>query len=454
MICLAVAALFAGVGITACRSEPARGPAARQALGEFDVTRHDIPVKDILSGGPAKDGIPALADPKVLKAGQATFLKDNDAVIGVEISGRARAYPLRILNWHEIVNDEVSRRPLAVTYCPLTGSAVVFDRRVGGRELTFGVSGRLYNSNVLMFDRQSDSLWSQLAESAVTGEKTGTHLRTIPSVVTTWKHWRTAHPKTLVLSTDTGHQRDYTRNPYSAYEQSQALMFPAGHPDGRLKPKEKVLGVLVGDTARAYPLAALQARRSPVRENVAGKPVVVVAGADHSATAMINGESADAVVVYWFAWSAFHPNTELWQETPAGAHASARNGDVELSGIEGYWTSLTPVAVGSVGSDGLGQKGLYIVHGNVRNTSSRALHHVRLRFELLDASGKLVYFEEGVNRKAEALLDTRSFGGELEDGSVSIDGIAPGGSDSFRMAFIPSDIPPFEDRRVIVIGAQ
>jgi len=441
-------------GITACRSATGDAPAAKQTLGEFDVSKHDIPVQDIFSGGPPKDGIPALTNPKMLSADQATFLEDDDAVVGIQLSGRARAYPLRILNWHEIVNDEVSDRPVAVTYCPLTGSAVVFDRRVGERDLTFGVSGRLYNSNVLMFDRQTNSLWSQLAEAAVTGQKTGTHLRPLPSVVTTWAKWRTAHPHTLVLSTDTGHQRDYNRNPYARYELSQSLMFPVGKLDARLQPKDKVLGITVGNTARAYPLAKLKARRSPVRENVAGRPVVVTVRAKGEATATINGESADAVVVYWFAWSAFHPRTELWRDAAADEHANLHRGDVELSGVEGYFTSLAPVAIGSVGPDGLGSKGLYIVHGKVRNVSDHPVHHIRLRFELVDDSGKFVYFEEGVNRKAERLLDTRSFGGELDDASVSVPALAPGESDTFRMAFIPGDVPPFKSQRVIVIGAE
>jgi hypothetical protein len=184
--------------------------AALACLG-FDTTRHSVPLSQILSGGPPKDGIPAIMAPRLVAASAATFLRGGDAVIGVTEAGVAKAYPVRILNWHEVVNDQIAGVPIVVTYCPLTASAVVYDRAPRGAPLTFGVSGRLYQSNVLIYDYQTESLWSQLKEEALTGSFTGTALRAFPSVVTTWADWQSTHPQTLVLSPDTsraGHLLD------------------------------------------------------------------------------------------------------------------------------------------------------------------------------------------------------------------------------------------------------
>ncbi|TFH23767.1 MAG: DUF3179 domain-containing protein, partial [Myxococcales bacterium] len=221
--------------------------------GPIDLTPSSIPTDQILSGGPPKDGIPALLKPTFVAADDASFIRGEDVVVGLEIDGHARAYPLKILNWHEIVNDELGDLPVAVTYCPLTGSAVVFDRRVNGKPLSFGVSGRLYQSNVLMYDHQSDGLWSQLAGAAVTGKRTGTQLDNIPAQVTTWRRWREDHPDTSVLSPDTDHSRDYDRNPYAGYEASPSVMFPVEQHDDRLPTKARVLGVVLDGQARAYP---------------------------------------------------------------------------------------------------------------------------------------------------------------------------------------------------------
>ena len=191
----------------------------------------------------------------------------------------------------------------------------MYDREVDNKELTFGVSGLLYESNVLLYDHQTESLWSQLKEEAVTGPQTGTRLKAIPSVMTTWKAWRAQHPNTLVLSTRTGFHRDYSRSPYEAYAKSPNTMFAVKHEDSRLSPKEKVVGISIGDDHKAYPLRLFRGRTEPIEDTVGKTPVKVVydadAGTAHAVEAT-SGKLLPAVVVYWFAWATFHPDSPVY----------------------------------------------------------------------------------------------------------------------------------------------
>jgi hypothetical protein len=285
-------------------------------LAGFDLSRHNIPTEEIFSGGPPKDGIPAILEPRFVEASRATFLKPGDAVIGIAAAGLAKAYPLRILNWHEVVNDDIGGTPIAVTYCPLTASAVVFDRHVLGKTLSFGVSGKLYQSNVLFYDHQTESLWSQLKEEAVAGASTGTVLQALPSVMTSWAGWRASHPGTLVLSPDTGYRRDYDRDPYVSYRASPELMFPVTPADPRLPLKEKVFGLRRGVAAKAYALAAL-AKTLRVDDQLGGEHIHIEYDAEAgrvSAATADDHKPLPGIVAYWFAWSAFHPDTGVWGE--------------------------------------------------------------------------------------------------------------------------------------------
>lgn len=288
----------------------------------FDTSRHNVPLDQIVAGGPPKDGIPAITKPHLVAADAVTFLQPGDRVVGVERNQVAKAYPLRILNWHEAVNDTIGGTPIVITYCPLTASALVFQRTVGERTLSFGISGRLYQSNVLFYDHQSESLWSQLKGEAVTGPETGSRLHVLPTVVTTWADWRRRHPQTEVLSQETGYSRNYARDPYAGYHASPEVMFPLAHVDTRLQPKEKVLGVQVGSVSKAYPLARLAASKA-VHDDVGGTRLRIEydSQADRAeAVHLKSGAPWPAVVVYWFAWSAFHPETAVWHETvPGGA---------------------------------------------------------------------------------------------------------------------------------------
>jgi len=287
-------------------------------LGGFDYSKRSIPTEEIRGGGPPKDGIPAILDPRFIPATEATFLDDEDEIIGIVDQSVAKAYPLRILNWHEVVNDRLGATPITVTYCPLTASGIVYDRKVKDKELTFGVSGLLYESNVLFYDHQTDSLWSQLKEEAVTGPQTGTRLAVIPSVTTTWKAWRAQHPTTLVLSFQTGFHRDYNRLPYLAYAKSPSPMFPVKNEDSRLSPKEKVVGVTIDDVHKAYPLRLLRERQGLLEDQIGKTNVAIQYDAAANSARVLeagSGKLLPAVTVYWFAWATFHPDTSIYGVT-------------------------------------------------------------------------------------------------------------------------------------------
>ncbi len=418
----------------------------------FDLSRHTVAPSEIIRGGPKKDGIPAIDAPKFVPAGQAAFLTADSRVIGVARGGRAKAYPIRILNWHEVVNDEIGGLPIAVTYCPLTASAVVFDRRIGGRVTTFGVSGLLYQSNVLMYDRATESLWSQLAQQAVAGPLAGTRLRALPSSLTTWKQWRSRHPHTLVLSTDTGFARDYFRNPYASYEAWGETMFPVSRTDARLEAKALVLGVRAGGHERAYPLEDVRLAGGAVTDSLGGIRLRITAG---RRTAEVTGEGKTllATLAYWFAWAAFHPDTELWRfAMPEGSGPQATAKDIEIVELRDYWTSITGTLVLQPEADPFSRGGIYVVAGKIRNNSGRPVHHVRLRFELVDAQGRTVYSEEGYNRAAEAMIELDRPGQQPTAEMKAIVPIPPGGTDTFRMIFIGEELPRFERPRVTVIA--
>ncbi len=194
----------------------------------------------------------------------------------------------------------------------------MYDRKVKDKELTFGVSGLLYESNVLFYDHQTESLWSQLKEEAVTGPQTGARLSPMPSVTTTWRAWREQHPKTLVLSTQTGFHRDYNRLPYLAYAKSPNPMFPVKNEDSRLSPKEKVVGVTIGDAHKAYPLKLLREQQAPLDDQIGKVQITITydAAADSAQVReTVSGKLIPSVIAYWFAWATFHPDAPVYMVT-------------------------------------------------------------------------------------------------------------------------------------------
>lgn len=248
-----------------------------QRSAPFDLSNATVPANEIRSGGPTKDGIPALTNPTFIDAKYARYLLPEDRVIGFVAGNEARAYPLRILDYHEIVNDRVADIPVAVTYCPLCDSAAIFDRRTPLGERDFGVSGLLHNSNVLMYDRggRPESLWSQVKSEGISGPATEQALQSLPLELTTWQDWQSRYPRTKVLSPETGHRRDYNRNPYAGYFDQPRLIFPARPTSDRLPTKARVLGVWTGDAARAYPESAFSRQQNRVEERIGGKKVVI-----------------------------------------------------------------------------------------------------------------------------------------------------------------------------------
>jgi hypothetical protein len=235
----------------------------------------------IISGGPPPDGIPPIDEPKFLAPRDVRSLAPQEPVLSVELEGETKAYPLRIMMWHEIVNDEIGGTPVTVTYCPLCNTGIAFRRPVvKGELLDFGTSGRVYHSNLVMYDRQTETLWSQATGQAILGELVGKQLEFVPAQVVSWDDWRATHPDGMVLSQDTGFDRPYGQNPYQGYdspENDQPFLF-VGTPDPRLDATTRVLGVNAGRAAMAFPYEELEATArdgsAVAQTEVGGQPVV------------------------------------------------------------------------------------------------------------------------------------------------------------------------------------
>ena len=298
---------------------------------------------EIQWGGVAPEGIPSLDNPAVIAAEEADYLTDDELVFGVALPAapiadgggneeevEARAYPLRILDWHEMTNDVVAGVPVALSYCTLCGSAILFDRRAGDETFSFATSGLLYRSNKLMFDRETETLWSNLTGKPVLGRLVGEdiELRVLPVVVTTWGDWRTRHPDTTVLDPETGHERDYSPGAaYGAYFDDPGLMFPVGLRDDRLPPKAWVFGLRAGDSAKAFDLESLRAQ-GILNTVVGDQPVVLVVGAGRAVRAYDRGERTFGLV-------------------------AAESGQTLLVGDDGSDWRLSDVALHRVGGGGL-----------------------------------------------------------------------------------------------------
>ncbi len=304
-----------------------------------------IRLEEIVWGGVRVDGIPSLDNPKLIPAKDADYLIPGELVFGVEINGDVRAYPLRILDWHEMLNDVVGGVPVSLAYCTLCGSGILFDGRVGGVEkpLTYGSSGLLYRSNKLMYDRNTGSLWNQFTGRPVSGPlaKLDIELNILPVAITSWRDWQARHPDTKVLSLETGHVRDYTPDaPYGHYFNSPDLMFPALANDETRPLKDYVFGVRTAGGAKAWPMEDFN--DMPVINDRVGLTDVVVIGEARTRTARAyrrdghefeagakstelrsedqtwtvtenalvgpSGERLPRIaghVAFWFAWSAF-----------------------------------------------------------------------------------------------------------------------------------------------------
>jgi hypothetical protein len=238
---------------------------------------HSVPYQEIQSGGPPRDGIPPLDHPTFVSPREANaWLKDREPVIAFGLGGDMRAYPLQVLIWHEIVNDVVNNQPVVVTFCPLCNTALVFERSLlEGKVLTFGTSGNLRYSDLIMWDRQTESWWQQFSGEAIVGDLTGTRLRSLPASIISWEDFKTHYPQGKVLSRETGFERDYGTNPYVGYDDiHQSPFLYQGPLDNRLLPMARVLGVIHEGEAHAYTYDHLRQVRV-VNDILGHEPIVV-----------------------------------------------------------------------------------------------------------------------------------------------------------------------------------
>jgi hypothetical protein len=357
---------------TTCTLLP-QEPSPQFASVEFktDFSKHCVHYSEIFSGGPPKDGIPSINVPKFVSVSTAdAWLKPNEPVIFFQVGTDTRAYPIQILIWHEIVNDTVGGVPVAITFCPLCNTAIAFERTINGRVLDFGTTGRLRYSNLVMYDRQTESWWQQAIGQAIVGQLTGTRLVARPAVIIAWSTFKAAHPDGRVLSRDTGYDRVYGQNPYRGYDDvNQSPFLYSGPPTpGVLRPMARVLIVVLDGEAAAYPFDAL--KKVHVVNDTVGKTDVVVlwtsgtsspldtdtiaGGRDVGAAAVyvraLNGQPLTfkfdgtnivdkdtgsmwdilgramsgqlagktltpvvAVNSFWFAWAAYQPHTRVYQ---------------------------------------------------------------------------------------------------------------------------------------------
>jgi Protein of unknown function (DUF3179) len=303
-------------------------PPPDAAQWKTDFSRQLVPLEEFQSGGPPKDGIPSIDVPRYTRAADVEFLEDPEPVILLTVGDESRAYPLQILTWHEIVNTRFGDVPVAVTFCPLCNTAIVFDRRVDGVVLDFGTTGKLRDSDLVMYDRQTESWWQQFSGRALVGKLAGQRLRQLPARIVSWREFRELHPSGLVLNRQTGFSREYGRNPYAGYDDvASPPFFPARNADDdRLPPKERVVYVEVGKQAFAVPYSTLDGKRRIELETDAGTLVVtwrpgiasaldsaaIVLGRDvGSATVQLDGEPVPFSEPFWFAVAAFRPDIEI-----------------------------------------------------------------------------------------------------------------------------------------------
>jgi hypothetical protein len=268
-------AVAATVPVAAAAQRPGPGPE-----WSTDFSKHTVPLDEIVPGGPPKDGIPALDNPRFETVAQADgWLRDREPVVAFIHDGDARAYPYRIMIQHEIVNDVVGGLPVAITFCPLCNTALAFDRRHEGRVLDFGTTGWLRNSDLVMYDRQTESWWQQASGEAIVGELAGAELPFLAAQTVSWANFREAYPTGRVLSRETGFARDYGRNPYVGYDDLEEgrpwARFFRRDTDDRLRPMERVVAVTLGERPLAFPFAVMAEERV-AQVRIADRPVVVL----------------------------------------------------------------------------------------------------------------------------------------------------------------------------------
>ena len=314
-------------------SSSARAQFSDPEWPKTDFSKALVDLSEIQSGGPPKDGIPAIDDPQFVTPEQAAaWLDPREPVIVVTLEGKARAYPLQILIWHEIVNDELAGIPISVTFCPLCNASLVFDRRHQGMVLDFGTTGRLRKSDLVMYDRQTETWWQQFTGKAIVGTLAGNTLEQITASIVAFEDFRAAHPDAQVLSRDTGHRRAYGNNPYAGYDDVDNHPFLFNDKvDPRLRAMERVLNITIGDSHRLYPFSTLT--DTPViNESVGGVDIAVF-----SRTGTLSVLDRAAI-----AQSRMLPSATAWLRQLDGQRLDfrLRDGDIEDEQTGSRWSLL------------------------------------------------------------------------------------------------------------------
>jgi hypothetical protein len=309
---LLLALLLVGFAIEAPAQRSFDTDILTETFGFDGATKKSVALTDLKQGCPARDCIPSIDNPKFVPAAAADHVAADAVIIGVSYGGEHRAYPAQILDHHEIVNDTIGGEPIAITWCPLCGSAVGIRRTINGEVTEFGVSGVLYNSDLVLYDRASATLWDQIEAKGIVGPLTDEHLDLVPVTMTRWSRWRSAHPESLVLSTDTGFDEDYATDRYGEYRDSTRIVFPVSATDDRVHPKSVVFGFNLEAGAVAVTEAMLQ-KNGSYQHELNGVDHAITLHEDGSVTLVRDQEMFEPIRVYWFAWYTFNPQTELLQ---------------------------------------------------------------------------------------------------------------------------------------------
>jgi hypothetical protein len=304
-------------------AEGQAGPAeggAPQTLNGFRLVPLLVKAELVRAGGPARDQIKAVDEPQFVTPEQATWVVGDTPVLGVELNGEARAYPVHLIERHQIVNDVLAGVPIAVSYDPLAGTPRAFHRSVKGKNLHFGVSGLVYNACSLMYDRETQSLWSQFTGEAISGPLAGTQLDRIRVRQEPRDLWLGRAPASSILVRPDPKEIDYRYSPYRAYWLQEEIPFPVAAKDERFHSKELVLGIVAKGKARAYLGSLLTAAGGRVTDKFEGKTIQILYDSEDAFMQWEVPKGIEVTEAYWFAWKAFYPDTEIWKD-PRGKAA-------------------------------------------------------------------------------------------------------------------------------------
>ena len=287
-----------------------------------DGTKYTTDPSKIRGGGPPKGGIgvdrgiPALDERNIKYVSVADadqWIQDNELVLALEYKSVKRVYPLQIMVWHEIANDVIAGDPIAVTYCPLCGSGIAYFRVLDGEPVKLGTSGKLFNSNLVMYDDKTDTYWQQIEGNAIVGELTGFELQAVSVDTVVWRDYKKENGDAEVLSQDTGMRRNYGRDPYGSYYENSFLLFPVENEDNRVHPKTVVFGIEVDGKFKAYREEDLK-ETNTIEDEFAGANLRIERS-DSGIVKITNVDTGEEIIKerdFWFAWYAFHPDTELY----------------------------------------------------------------------------------------------------------------------------------------------